>query len=216
MKSRIAIVTIVSAALCPTLAFAAEGAEPAGSFLALIFYAANFLLFAWVIYHYAWPMITGFFRERARNIRETIGGAQKAFEDAQSLANRAAEHLARVDSEKALMATELAEETVFQIGRIRDAAREAVERVKRDNELTAAALREGARRRLRQVMAEAAGRIARQLVARDFQPSDQGRLLEGFVERFGSPPISNSGTTRREPAAPAGRRGAVKGEEEPR
>jgi len=42
------------------------------------------------------------------------------------------------------------------------------------------------------------------------------RLLEGFVERFGSPPISNSsGATRREPAA-AGRRGAIKGEEEPR
>src|SRR5690349_2394448 len=41
------------------------------------------------------------------------------------------------------------------------------------------------------------------------------RLLEGFVERFGSPPISNSTATRREPAA-AGRRGAVKGEEEPR
>jgi len=41
------------------------------------------------------------------------------------------------------------------------------------------------------------------------------RLLEGFVERFGSPPISNSGPARREPAA-AGRRGAIKGEEEPR
>jgi len=33
------------------------------------------------------------------------------------------------------------------------------------------------------------------------------RLLEGFVERFGSPPISNAGV---------GRRGAAKGEEEPR
>jgi hypothetical protein len=41
------------------------------------------------------------------------------------------------------------------------------------------------------------------------------RLLEGFVERFGSPPISNSGPTRREHAA-AGRRGAAKGEEDPR
>ena len=33
------------------------------------------------------------------------------------------------------------------------------------------------------------------------------RLLEGFVERFGSPPISNAG---------GGRRTAAKGEEEPR
>jgi len=41
------------------------------------------------------------------------------------------------------------------------------------------------------------------------------RLLEGFVERFGSPPISNSGTVRRVPAS-AGRRAAAKGEEDPR
>jgi hypothetical protein len=33
------------------------------------------------------------------------------------------------------------------------------------------------------------------------------RLLEGFVERFGSPPISNAGSSRR---------AAAKGEEEPR
>ena len=41
------------------------------------------------------------------------------------------------------------------------------------------------------------------------------RLLEGFVERFGSPPISNSGTARREQAG-AGRRVVAKGEEDPR
>jgi hypothetical protein len=41
------------------------------------------------------------------------------------------------------------------------------------------------------------------------------RLLEGFVERFGSPPISNGAAGRREQAG-AGRRAASKGEEDPR
>ena len=41
------------------------------------------------------------------------------------------------------------------------------------------------------------------------------RLLEGFVERFGSPPISNGAAGRRENGA-AGRRAASKGEEDPR
>ena len=41
------------------------------------------------------------------------------------------------------------------------------------------------------------------------------RLLEGFVERFGSPPISNAGATRRETTG-VGRRGAVKADEDPR
>jgi hypothetical protein len=42
------------------------------------------------------------------------------------------------------------------------------------------------------------------------------RLLEGFVERFGSPPISNSSAPRKEQPTSLGRRSAVKGEEEPR
>jgi hypothetical protein len=41
------------------------------------------------------------------------------------------------------------------------------------------------------------------------------RLLEGFVERFGSPPISNAGAARREHAG-VSRRAALKGEEDPR
>jgi F0F1-type ATP synthase membrane subunit b/b' len=175
---------IVAAALCPTLAFAAEGEEPAGSYWVLILYAINFLLFLWVVNRYARPAIVSFFQNRARTIRDNINGAQKAYRDAQELANRAAEQLARVEAEKTRLATELADETSYQVGRIREAAREAVQRLQRDNELTSTALREAGRRRMRQAMAEAAGRLARQMLTRDFGPSDQVRLLDGFVERI--------------------------------
>ena len=68
--------------------------------------------------------------------------------------------------------SELDQETNYQIGQMNDAAREAVNRIRRDMELTRVALRDGAQRRLRETMAGAAGRIARELVNRNIQASD--------------------------------------------
>jgi F-type H+-transporting ATPase subunit b len=184
MKSRIAIL-LTAAALWPSLAYAAEGAEPAGSWSSLIFYAINFVLFLWVVKHYGGARISGFFHDRAKTIRETISRAEKAFRDAQDLANAAAERTAKLEAEKAKIASDLADETVYQIGRIYDVAQEAAARIKRDSELTVAALRESGQRRLRETMAAAAGRIAREVLARNFEAADQRRLLDGFVGKLG-------------------------------
>jgi F-type H+-transporting ATPase subunit b len=184
MKSRVAIL-LTAAALWPSLAYAAENAEPQASWLSLIFYAINFALFVWLVRHYGGPRITGFFRDRAKTIRETIGRAEKAFQEAQELANVAAERIARLEAEKTAIASDLADETVYEVGRIYDIAQETVARIKRDTDLTAAALRENAQRRLRETMAAAAGRIAYQTLERNFRPEDQSRLLDGFIDRLG-------------------------------
>jgi F0F1-type ATP synthase membrane subunit b/b' len=184
MKSRIAIL-LAAAALCPSLAYAAEGAEPEGSWFSLIFYVINFVLFLWVVKYYGGARISGFFHDRAKTIRETISRAEKALKDAQDLANTAAERMAGLEAEKAKIASDLADETVYQIGRIYDIAQETVARIKRDSELTVAALRESGQRRLRETMAAAAGRIAREILARNFEPGDQRRLIEGFVDKLG-------------------------------
>ena len=185
MKSRIAIVLIVAAGLCPSLAFAAEGAEQDGSWSALIFYAINFAIFLWVIKRFAGPGIAGFFRDRATGIREDMSRSEAAFKEAEKLASRAADRMAKIEAEKNKIASDLADETVYQIGRRYDLAHETVARIKRDNELTKAALRVGAQRRLRESMAAAAGRLAREIVTRNFEAADQTRLLEGFIEKLG-------------------------------
>ncbi len=185
MKSRIAIITLVPALLWPTLALAAQAEEAEGSWRALFFYAINFLLFLWIVRRYGWPTIMRFFRDRAHTIRETRDRAEKAYHEAQELANRAAEQLRQLEAEKSNIAAELDQETTYQVGQINNAWREAVNRIRRDAEITTAALRDAAQRRLRQTMAAAVGRIARELVSRNFQASDQGRLLEGFIERIG-------------------------------
>lgn len=169
----------------PGWVFAAEPEQAQGSWFALIFYAINFLLFMGIVGRYGWPRIMQFFRGRSRTIRDIRGRAEKAYQDAQELANRAAEQLQRLDADKRRMMAELNKETTYHIGQINQAAREAVSRIRRDTEITTIALSDGAQRRLRQTMAEAAGRIARELVSRNFQTSDQARLLRGFIDRVG-------------------------------
>ena len=187
MKSRIAIAaTLIGAALTPSLALAAEGgADEHGTWGALAFYVINFLLFAGILWKYALPAARNFFRERATGIRETLSKADAAFRAAQELANRAAERMAKLDAEKSRISSDLADETVYQIGRIYDLAQESAARIKRDAELTATAMAENANRRMREALAHAAGSLARDLVANNFQPGDQTRLLQGFVEKLG-------------------------------
>ncbi len=185
MKSRIATIGVITAALFwPSLVLAAEGEEAKGSWFALIFYAINFLLFLWIVRRYGWPPITQFFRSRSHTIRDIRGRAEKAYQEAQQLANRAAQQLRQLAADQRRMTSELDEETAYQIEQINDAAHEAVKRVRRDAEISTAALRDGAQRRLRQTMAEAAGTIARELVSRNFQAADQARLLQGFIDRI--------------------------------
>ena len=80
-------------------------------------------------------------------------------------------------------------ETAFQVRRIYDLAQENAARIKRDAEVSAAAMAENANRRVREALAHAAGKLARDLVAADFQPGDQTRLLQGFVEKLGQEAI---------------------------
>jgi F-type H+-transporting ATPase subunit b len=185
MKSRIAIGAIAGALLYPSVALCAEAEPVEGSWFALIFYAINLLMFAWIVRRYGGQRIASFFRERARTIRDNRARAEKAYQEARELADRAAQWLQQLNAEKSRLAAELDGETRYQITQIEAAARDAVVRIQRDGELTVAAVREGAQRRLRQTIAEAAGRIARELVRRNLQPADQGRLLRGFIQRIG-------------------------------
>lgn len=185
MKSRIVIAaTLLGAALTPSLALAAEGVEERGTWGALVFYIINFLLFAAILWKYALPAAKNYFKDRATGIRETISKADAAYREAQELANRAAERMVKLDAEKSQIASDLADETVYQIGRIYDLAQESAARIKRDAETSAAAMAENANRRVREALAHSAGRLAADLVRRNFEAADQGRLVQGFVEKL--------------------------------
>lgn len=184
MKSRIAIAISAGAVLCPSLAAAAEAPEATGSWFSLIFYVINFVIFLWILNRFAGPPVRQYFGDRAKGLRDTMGRADTAFREAQDLANRAAERIAKLEAEKTQISSDLADETVYQVGRIYDLAHETVARIKHDTEMTAAAVREAAQRRARESLAAAAGRIARELVEHSFIPADQRRLLDGFLDKL--------------------------------
>ena len=69
------------------------------------------------------PAARNFFRDRATGIRATLAKADAAFREAEELANRAAERMAKLEAEKNQISSDLADETVYQIGPLRPRAR---------------------------------------------------------------------------------------------
>jgi len=184
MKRRIAIAASLGAALIPSAALAAEGGESSGSWSSLLLYIINIGIFVFILVKYAVPMVRDFFNQRAATIRESLSKAESNYREAEELANRAAERTAKLESEKAQIASDLADETVYQVGRIYEIAQETAARIKRDTELSAAATREAGQRRMREALAAATGRLARAMIVRDFKPADQNRLLDSFVAKL--------------------------------
>jgi F0F1-type ATP synthase membrane subunit b/b' len=185
MKKWITSAAIFAAAFFPRVAMAAEGAGAEhGSWLLLMFFAINFALFVWVLVHFAGPPLRKFFADRAVTIRTSLSRAASAFAEAEALANKAAARMAALAAELKKLADELDQETKFQVGKVAELAKSTAERIHRDTELTSSALSEAAKRRVRAQLAESAATLASDLIARNFQPADQGRLIDGFMNKL--------------------------------
>jgi hypothetical protein len=63
-------------------------------------------------------------------------------------------------------------------------ARETALRIVRDTELTGNAINEAAQRHVRVMLAEATGRLARDLMRKNFTDDDQARLLRSFEQKL--------------------------------
>ncbi len=183
---------IACAGVAPGLAWAAEGAgEGAGSWLHLGFFAANFLLFVLIVLYGigpipgALPFVRQSLTERGKAIRRTVARAESAFAEAQEFAGRASAAIAALEEEKRSLAAELQGETAYLIGRINEAARQSVARIGRDSELTAAAMLDEARGRVRHDLARAAAALAAELISRSLTVADQARLTDSFMETLG-------------------------------
>jgi F-type H+-transporting ATPase subunit b len=189
MKKWITSATILIAALSPRIALAAtEAPEEHGSWLLLFFFAINFILFVFILGYFAAPVARKFFADRAATIRTGLSRAERAFAEAQDLANKAAARIAALEAELKKTAAEIEEETAFQLTRVAELAKSTAERIRHDAVLSAAALAEATNRRVRARLAESAANLARDLIGRDFQKDDQGRLIDGFTEQLASGP----------------------------
>jgi len=172
--------------LLPSRGWCAEdGGEAArGSWLSLLFYVINFAVFVWILVRYAGAPVRKFFADRAAGIKDTFARAEATFKEAQELANRASERMARLEDEKRQLRSDLEAETAYIANRIREMGRETAQRIVRDTELTGRAIAEAAQREVRAKLAVETGKLARALIGRNFTADDQARLLHGFEEKL--------------------------------
>ncbi|MHB8384096.1 MAG: F0F1 ATP synthase subunit B family protein [Candidatus Binataceae bacterium] len=189
MKRRFHIIGIpmlAAGALMPSLALAAEsGSEQAGSWVTLGFFAANFAAFLFILIYFAVPLARSFFTDRAASIRASLGRAESALAEADAIARAAEARKAALESDLARIKAEFETETNFQIARLRELAKAHSERLRHDSQMTTAAMTEAAQRRVRERLAAAAATLAREVIARNFSGDDQGRLIEGFMDKLG-------------------------------
>jgi F0F1-type ATP synthase membrane subunit b/b' len=139
-----------------------------------------------VIAYFSGPPIRKFFADRAGTIRTALSRAKSALAEAEDLANKAAARMAALSAELKKLADELEQETAFQLGKVADLAKSTAERIRRDTEMSKSALSEAAKRRVRAQLAESAANLARETISKNFQPADQGRLIDGFMDKLGS------------------------------
>jgi F0F1-type ATP synthase membrane subunit b/b' len=187
-RGAVAIALTCAVLLLPAAGWCAEGsggeAAGGGSWLSLLFYVVNFVVFLSILRHYAGPPARKFFADRAGGIKETFARAEATYKEAQELANRTAERMSRLEAEKKQIRADLDAETAHISNRIREMARETALRIVRDTELTGNAITEAAQRHVRALLAEATGRVARELIVKSFSDDDQARLLRGFEEKL--------------------------------
>jgi F-type H+-transporting ATPase subunit b len=189
MKKWITSAAIFAAAFFAYAVQSANAAEDAGaghgSWLLLTFFVINFILFVGVLVYFAGPALRKFFADRAVTIRTALSRAKGALAEAEDLANKAAARMAALSAELKKLADELEQETAFQVGRVADLAKTTAERIRRDTGMSSSALAEAAKRRVRTQLAESAATMASDLIGRNFQPADQGRLINGFMDKLG-------------------------------
>jgi F0F1-type ATP synthase membrane subunit b/b' len=190
MKKWITSAAIFAAAFFGHAVQAAHAAEDAGeghgSWLLLTFFAINFILFVGVLVYFAGPALRKFFADRAVTIRTALSRAKSALDEAEDLANKAAARMAALSAELKKLADELEQETAFQVGKVADLAKSTAERIRHDSDMSRSALSEAAKRRVRAQLAESASNLAREMIGRNFQPADQGRLIDGFMDKLGN------------------------------
>jgi len=185
MKLRIAIPAALALTLIPAAAFCAQAGEEPESWLTLLFFAINFVIFVFVLAKFAAPLASKFFHDWASEIRHNLKLTDDALTRAQQMAARAEADIAKLESEKALLAREMRETTAREVARLGEIAQRTAARIKLDAEMGSSALAETGRRRIRQRLAAVTANLARDLIAQNFGASDQSRLIDEFMNKIG-------------------------------
>ena len=160
-----------------------HGAEEhhAPSVFLLLLNFANFAIYAFLLYRFAWPRISSALRERRDGIVTALEAARKAQAEAEAIKAEYQEKLRTLETEAARARAEVIEIAEIEARNLLEQARHAADRVRNDARLVAEQEVNRARRILQEESAALVARAASELIAKNLTPQDQSRFVSDFV-----------------------------------
>jgi F-type H+-transporting ATPase subunit b len=164
---------------------AAEAEHHAPSINDIWFPLANFLIYAFILVKFAFPLVRDFLRSRRDEVVSTIGQASAKKQAAEALVNEYRAKLAGLETEVQSILASLRQEGERERNRVVSEAQATAVKIKEDASFLAEQEVKMARQKLREEMAELAAATARQLVERNLSSADQTRLADDFIQTIG-------------------------------
>lgn len=170
----------------PALALAAGGeGHHAPSINDIWFPLANFLIYVFILYKFALPLVRDFLKTRRDEVVSTMAQAAAKKQAAEALVADYRKKLAGLDNEIAGLHAALREEGEREKRRLVSEAEAIALKVKEDAAFLGEQEVKIARQRLRLEMANEAEAAARLLLERHLTAADQARLAEEFIQSVG-------------------------------
>jgi F-type H+-transporting ATPase subunit b len=164
---------------------AAEAEHHAPSINDIWFPLANFLIYAFILVKFAFPLIRDFLKSRHDEVVSTIRQASAKKQAAEALVNEYRAKLAGLETEVQSILASLRQEGERERNRVVSEAQATAVKIKEDASFLAEQEVKMARQKLREEMAELAAATARQLVERNLSSADQTRLADDFIQTIG-------------------------------
>lgn len=167
-------------------AWAAGGAEHHTPPISdLIFPTLNFVIYAFIIVKYAFPLVRNFLRSRREEVISVITLASAKKQQAEALVREYKTKLAGLDKEVQSIQASWRDEAEREKAKQLIEAQSLAAKIKEDAQFLAEQEVKIARQKIREEMANQAEATARELVRQHLSPADQSRLATEFIQYIG-------------------------------
>jgi F-type H+-transporting ATPase subunit b len=166
-------------------ASAAAGEHPGPSIHEIWFPLGNFLIFVFILVHYALPPVRSFLDSRREQVLATVAESAAQKRRAEALVRDYQARLASLNKEVAALQASLLDDGEREKNKLLNEAQTLAAKIKDDANFLADQEVKMASQKLRSEMAAQVEAAARELVRRNLSAADQGRLIDRFIRSIG-------------------------------
>ncbi|MGD2124611.1 MAG: F0F1 ATP synthase subunit B [Desulfobacteraceae bacterium] len=163
-----------------------EGADRSGDLVDLLYRAINFALLAIILF---WALkkvgIKDFFSARSEEIRQRLDDLKKGKEEAENRYQEMEKKLREFGDEKEEIIEQFKREGLAEKEKIIAEAKERVQQIIEQAELTIQQEMGAARDRLKEEVVGLATEKAQEIISKEITDKDQEQLVDEFIERVG-------------------------------